>query len=474
MNYKTDALGFASVSLATFGYNVTRQFTLIKGDTSKLIPPVVQKYLLNIFDTYFSGIDELELINDITNKNIAFKERVGFWAAFVKAVCENGKSESVIDVTNDWCYPIAESDLEKYPKESTDTDNHTTFTVYKCKKYFRVHYKKLPKTYLDELVDPKDWDNITPAINSVTFKLYNKLASNLEGFDITKQPFKVNIFNADNFLEKTLIFNSARKFSQGISTGLKNGDYTFEVESDGIMLITESGDVTSSGSFKIENNQTVIFNFKYTAGILKATFTLSPDITTSVKIDLDSYPVIITLTSSSHKFELIFNNASKKNSGEFEIETLVNIGNYTVTISSKQLKFDNIENVNITAESHSVVFMYSIEDATVEKYLVYSTGKKSDFQFGASFNILIANPTRKYTLDDVYVTTRDDYNELLILDVVYVGTYTQNGITYLAYNANFTVSKIVTVYLTYKPVQSSSTLFKYQADNVLIGTVTER
>ena len=245
--------------------------------------------------------------------------------------------------------------------------------------------------------------------SKLTINFVDTKNSDFTNFNLMQAPVKITLTcNEDASLSKTIVIDSLDKLNKGVDVLLtRNTSWEYYIESNS--LIFEE----FRGTFTIKSNSNHIsFNYYYLNNYTIASVGLNPigTIDTS-KIDLFENPVKVILSNDNNTYQFVFSDNSDLTTQKY---MLVELGEYTYTILSKQLLFTKVTGkLTITTTDKNMLFNYALgsDDEISFKITVASNGtsNKCFTLYSASSNVDIV---RKYlTSSKVYIVTCVIYDQ---------------------------------------------------------------
>lgn len=288
---------------------------------------------------------------------------------------EGYNSYKIIDATNCLCVPIPEAEQTKYPisiDKQAEYDNKQYYGVYRCGIAVNLNFVKgnqeisattKNEEYIDDLEDDdKTKDKVKVDDIKPNFE-YSKLNvgfidtrdSDISNVNLLTTPIKITFTCSDKKQTKTVLIDSVDKLNKGTQVLLsKNTTWNYFVDSDA--LIFED----YRGSFTIKSNSSnVTFDYYYLDNYTVASVGLNPIGTIDkTLINLQDNPVKVILSNDNHTYQFLFNDNSLLDSYQ---SMLVEMGEYTYTILSKQLIFASVTGkLTITTTDKIMLFNYAL------------------------------------------------------------------------------------------------------------------
>lgn len=333
----------------------------------------------------FTKLNSAELIGTKENSIVQINTFYNYLWEQMKDVGTTGRK--IVDVSNLLCLPIPEALQSKYPVSESfkalypDVDY---YGIYNCN--IAVNCDITPgntpivKTanadqYLEDNIDSPTIKVETAekgnnySIVNIEFK--NKNNSDLTTLDLSISPVKILIYNDKIGYSKTITINNSNLLEVATQILLQQETkFNYSITSSNLLFDSYEG------TFNIEsaNSYTHIIDFDYLENKVVASVGLNAigSIDKS-QIDLELNPVTITLTKGNNSYEFIFDN-----SVDTTIQQVLETGEYSYTITSKQLLFasssgkliitpaDNIILFNYAISLQSNVICTLVENSTIE------------------------------------------------------------------------------------------------------------
>ena len=376
--------------------------------------------------SYFIKFKDVELIGTKDTALVKINSLYNYLYEQIKG--EEYGTTKLVDTSTSMCLPIPTVEQTKYPipaSKQADYGDAKYYGVYRCNIAVNLTYLKgenLTSTtknedYVEQIQEDdtvKDKVTVETIIpryifSKLTINFVDTKNSDFTNFNLMQAPVKITLTcTEDSSLSKTIVIDSLDKLNKGVDVLLtKNTSWEYYIESNS--LIFEE----FRGTFTIKSNSNHIsFNYYYLNNYTIASVGLNPigTIDTS-KIDLFENPVKVILSNDNNTYQFVFSDNSELNTQKY---MLVELGEYTYTILSKQLLFTKVTGkLTITTTDKNMLFNYALgsDDEISFKITMASNGtsNKCFTLYSASSNVDIV---RKYlTSSKVYIVTCVIYDQ---------------------------------------------------------------
>lgn len=278
----------------------------------------------------------------------------------------------LIDATSALCAPIPEGEKVNHPiptDKKSEYGDKDYYGTYRCNIAVNLTFVKgnnilsvdnsdyIKKIQDDEEVKNKiKVDDIKPqySYSRINLNFLDKGSSDLTNVDLLNTPIVIT-FTA-GAQTKTVIVDSKDKLNKGVSILLhKNTSWNYTINSEALIFDDFRGTIS------LRNNRIYLLGFEYyyIDNFVLASVGLNPVGTIdSSLINLQNNPVKIILSNDNHDYQFTFDDNSLLNSKQ---NMLVEMGEYTYTILSKQLVFASVTGkLTITSTDKIMLFNYAL------------------------------------------------------------------------------------------------------------------
>lgn len=323
--------------------------------------------------SYFIKFGDIELIGTASTGYVKINSFYNYLYEQVKG--QGYETNKIIDCTNSLCLPIPLEQQKNYPispSKKAEYEDADYYGVYRCGIAMDLQYVKGNTTinetvknqeYVDSLKKDDDYkdkievEKVQPNYNFAKVKVnfVDTNNSDMTNIDLSVKPVKVKFSCQNKDLTKVITIDTLAKLNSGIDVLLATDtNWNYLIESEALIFDNFRGSFTLTG-----NSSSLAFEYYYLNNFTVASVGLNAVGSVDMsKVDLSANPVKIILANDNHSYQFVFDDNSQISQQK---SMLVEMGEYTYTILSKQLEFASVTGkLTITSTDRVMLFNYAV------------------------------------------------------------------------------------------------------------------
>lgn len=323
--------------------------------------------------SYFIKFGDIELIGTASTGYVKINSFYNYLYEQVKG--QGYETNKIIDCTNSLCLPIPLEQQKNYPispSKKAEYEDADYYGVYRCGIAMDLQYVKGNTTinetvknqeYVDSLKKDDDYkdkievEKVQPNYNFAKVKVnfVDTNNSDMTNIDLSVKPVKVKFSCQNKDLTKVITIDTLAKLNSGIDVLLATDtNWNYLIESEALIFDNFRGSFTLTG-----NSSSLAFEYYYLNNFTVASVGLNAVGSVDMsKVDLSANPVKIILANDNHSYQFVFDDNSQISQQKL---MLVEMGEYTYTILSKQLEFASVTGkLTITSTDRVMLFNYAV------------------------------------------------------------------------------------------------------------------
>lgn len=322
--------------------------------------------------SHFIKFGDVELIGTANTGFVKINSFYNYLYEQIKG--QNYDSTKLIDATTSLCLPIPSALQQNYPisiDKQVEYGDKEYYGVYRCNIAVNLNFVKgqaINSTIKNEEYiktveqDEKTKDKVEiekvdkkNTFTKISLAFKDTKDSDVTNVNLLSKPIKILFRCTDLNLSKVVTIDSLAKLQNGFDILLNsNQEWTYLIESEQIIFENFQGSITIKETSSLLN-----FDYYYLNNFTVASVGLNPIGSVDVsKIDLVKNPVKIILANDKNSYQFVFDDNSKLDKQQ---SMLVEMGDYTYTILSKQLEFAAVTGqLTITPTDKIMLFNYAL------------------------------------------------------------------------------------------------------------------